>query len=270
MGAGVLRAGAAATRFSLRRHQPPEDLAAFIDFCWVIQWDLRGEPAHEQSILPHPNVNLAFEAAGPGVYGVDRRIFTRRISGAGRALGIRFRPGGFRPFYGAGKISTLNDRVVPATDIFGPAAERACAAVLAAPTDEAMIAAAAGLLRGAGPQPDPVAGQVAGIVERIVADPGLRRVASLADVFGIPERRLQRLFAEYVGVSPKWVMRRARLHEAALRAEEGGDVDWAVLAADLGYADQAHLTRDFTATLGMPPSRFKAAVSPLPGGLTAG
>jgi AraC-like DNA-binding protein len=46
-------------------------------------------------------------------------------------------------------------------------------------------------------------------------------------------------------------------------------VDWAALAADLGYADQAHLTRDFTAALGMPPSRFRAAVSPLPGGLTA-
>jgi AraC-like DNA-binding protein len=196
--------------------------------------------------------------AGPGVYGVDRRIFTRRISGAGRALGVRFRPGGFRPFYRAGKISILNDRVVPASDIFGPAAERACAAVLAAPSDEAMIAAAAGLLRDAGPPPDPVAEEVAGIVERIVADPGLRRVASLADVFGIPERRLQRLFGEYVGVSPKWVMRRARLHEAALRAEGGGDVDWAALAADLGYADQAHLTRDFTATLGTPPSRYRA------------
>jgi len=53
-------------------------------------------------------------------------------------------------------------------------------------------------------------------------------------------------------------MRRARLHEAALRAEADGAaaVDWALLAADLGYADQAHLTRDFTATLGVPPSRY--------------
>jgi len=101
-----------------------------------------------------------------------------------------------------------------------------------------------------------VAGQVAAIVERIIADPSLRRVASLSDAFGMPERRLQRLFADYVGVSPKWVMRRARLHEAALRAEEVGDVDWASLAADLGYSDQAHLTRDFTATLGMPPARY--------------
>ena len=64
--AGVLHAGTAATRFSLNRHRPPEDLAPFVDFCWVVRWDLRGEPAHEQAILPHPNVNLAFEATRPG------------------------------------------------------------------------------------------------------------------------------------------------------------------------------------------------------------
>src|SRR6201995_5111055 len=169
MGPGVRHPADAAARFTLTRHAPPGDLAPFLDFCWVVRWDLRGEPAHEQAILPHPNVNLAFEAAGPAVYGIDRRVFTRKISGAGAVLGIRFRPGGFRPFYSAGKISALNDLVVPARDIFGPAADRACAAVLAASSDEAMIAAGSGLLRAAGPRPDPVIDQVAAIVDRITA-----------------------------------------------------------------------------------------------------
>jgi len=217
MGAGVLHAAAAATRFGLARHEPPADLAAFVEFFWVVRWDLRGEQPHEQAILPHPNVNLAFESAGAAVFGVDRKIFTRRLSGTGKALGVRFRPGGFRPFYSA-PIFTLNDRVVPARGIFGPSADRTCEAVMAAASD----------------------------------------VGQLAGACGIPERRLQRLFADYVGVSPKWVMRRARLHEAALRAESGGGVDWAALAADLGYADQAHLTRDFTATLGVPPAQYAA------------
>jgi AraC-like DNA-binding protein len=78
----------------------------------------------------------------------------------------------------------------------------------------------------------------------------------LAAVCGVSVRGLQRMFADYVGVSPKWVMRRARLHEAALRADGGEPVDWAALALDLGYADQAHLTRDFTATIGVPPGRY--------------
>jgi AraC-like DNA-binding protein len=262
MGAGVLRQDAAATRFTLARHEPPADLAPFVDFCWVIRWDLTGQPPHEQAILPHPNVNLAFEATGAAVYGVDTKIFTRQLSGAGKALGIRFRPGGFRPFHSA-PIFTLNDRVVPAAAFFGPAVGPALAGVMSAAGDEAMIACAAALLRGAGPRPDPVAGEVAGLVTMITADPSLRRVGELVAACGIPERRLQRLFAEYVGVSPKWVMRRARLHEAALRADGGEVVDWAALAADLGYADQAHLTRDFTATLGVPPSRYAASGSRL-------
>jgi AraC-like DNA-binding protein len=257
MGPGVLHAAAAAARFTLNRCPPPADLAPFIDFCWVIRWDLRGEPPHEQRILPHPNVNLAFEASGPAVYGVDRKIFTRRLSGSGRALGIRFRPGGFRPF-SSKPIVSLNDRVVPAARLFGPAADQACIAVMAADADDEMVAAAAGLLRAFGVAQDPVAEQAAGLVKRITEDPRLQRVAQLAEMSGLSERKLQRLFSDYVGVSPKWVMRRARLHEAALRVEADGpaSVDWAALAADLGYADQAHLTRDFTATLGVPPTRY--------------
>ena len=255
----MLHAGAAATRFTLDRYPPPDDLAPFIDFCWVVRWDLRGQPAHEQKILPLPHVNLAFEASGPAVYGVDRKIFTRRLSGAGKVLGIRFRPGGFRPF-NKRPIFILNDRVVPASRLFGPAADEACAVVMAADADDEMIAAAAGLLRGFGAAADPAAEQAAGLVKRITEDPGLQRVAQLAQASGLSERKLQRLFSDYVGVSPKWVMRRARLHEVALRVEADGpaSVDWAALAADLGYADQAHLTRDFTATLGVPPTRYAA------------
>jgi AraC-like DNA-binding protein len=93
-------------------------------------------------------------------------------------------------------------------------------------------------------------------VARITDDPALRRVGQLSAASGISVRSLQRLFADYVGVGPNWVMRRARLHEAAARAGSGELIDWAGLAADLGYADQAHLTRDFTTTIGVPPTRY--------------
>jgi AraC-like DNA-binding protein len=256
MGAGVLHARTAAARLTLNRYPPSAGLAALVDNYWTVRWDLRGQPPHEQAILPHPTVNLAFEAAGAAVHGVDRKIFTRRIAEEGWVLGVRFRPGGFRPFYGR-SVAALNDRVVPARSIFGPAADEACAAVMTdGAGDDAMVAAAEELLLGQRVAADPLAERVAGIVERITADPGLRRVAALTEVAGMTERRLQRLFAEYVGVSPKWVMRRARLHEAALRAETGADVDWPALALDLGYADQAHLVRDFTATLGVSPARY--------------
>jgi len=183
---------------------------------------------------------------------------------------VRFTAGGFRPFWQA-PISQLTDRVVPAARLFGPRAETTRQAIMrdadaggfdagGFDADEArMTGWAEALLRSVLPERDPLAEQAATLVSRITDDPGLRRVDQLSAESGMTARTLQRLFADYVGVSPKWVMRRARLHEAAERADSGEPVDWACLASDLGYADQAHLTRDFTVTIGVPPSRYAAA-----------
>jgi AraC-like DNA-binding protein len=280
MGRGVLRPDLAATHFRLGRHAPSDALAPFVDYYWIPRWDLRGKPPYEQTILPHPNVHLVFEASGAGIFGVDRRLFTRSLSGLGLAFGVRFTAGGFRPFWQA-PISQLTDRVVPAARLFGPRAETTRQAIMCdadaggsdaggsgaggfdagdfAAGDARMIGWAEALLRSVLPDRDPLAEQVAALVSRITDDPGLRRVDQLSAESGMTARTLQRLFADYVGVSPKWVMRRARLHEAAERADSGEPVDWACLASDLGYADQAHLTRDFTVTIGVPPSRYAAA-----------
>ncbi len=257
MGRGVLRPGLAASRFQLARHAPSAPLAPFADFYWIVRWDLRGQPPHEQTILPHPNVNLVFEASGAGIYGVDRSLFVRWLSGRGQALGVRFRPGCFRPFWQA-PISQLSDRVVPAARLFGPLAEKTRQEIMSARSDADMTAQAESLLYSALPDRDPVAEQAADLVALITSSPSLRRVDELSAAAGLSVRSLQRLFADYVGVSPKWVMRRARLHEAAQRADSGEVVDWAALAFDLGYADQAHLTREFTATIGEPPARYAA------------
>jgi len=264
MGRGVLRPDLAATHFRLDRHPPSDALAPFVDYYWIPRWDLRGKPPYEQAILPHPNVHLVFEASGAGIFGVDRRLFTRSLAGLGLAFGVRFTPGGFRPFWQA-PISQLTDRVVPAARLFGPRAEQTRQAIICDPDldvdadDARMIGYAEALLCSVLPERDPLAEQVAALVSRITDDPGLRRVDQLSAGSGMTARTLQRLFADYVGVSPKWVMRRARLHEAAERADSGEPVDWAALASDLGYADQAHLTRDFTVTIGVPPSRYAAA-----------
>jgi AraC-like DNA-binding protein len=290
MGRGVLRPDVAATRFRLARCQPSEALSPFVDYYWIPRWDLRGKPPYEQTILPHPNVHLVFEASGSGIFGVDRRLFTRSLSGLGMALGVRFRAGCFRPFWQA-PISQLTDRVVPAARLFGPRVEKTRQAIMADPlgaddgadgrddgaagsddgaagsagsddgADERMVGYAEALLCSVLPEQDPLAEQAAGLVSCITDDPGLRRVGQLSASSGLTVRTLQRLFADYVGVSPKWVMRRARLHEAAERADSGEPVDWASLAADLGYADQAHLTRDFTVTIGVPPTRYAAPLS---------
>jgi len=96
------------------------------------------------------------------------------------------------------------------------------------------------------------------IVERVRTDPSVTSVERLAGVAGVSVRPLQRLFREHVGASPKWVIRRNRLQEVAVRIESGDSPNLAALAADLGYTDQAHLARDFRSATGLSPSAFRA------------
>ncbi|MER7581983.1 helix-turn-helix domain-containing protein [Kitasatospora sp. NPDC097691] len=254
LGRGVLHRARAAELISVDRLTPHPEVARFVEFYWLVRWDLHGLPPYEQKVLAHPNVHLVFEAPRARVYGVDRSLFVRRLENTGHVLGVKFRPGAFRPFAGR-PVSELADRSVPAAEYFGADADRFNARILDSP--DAALADAFLLPRL--PAPDPVAGEVAAMVDRITGAPDLRRVDDLAEEFGVGVRRLQRLFAEYVGASPKWVLRRARLHEAAERAGTGGELDLAALAAELGYADQAHLTRDFTAAVGESPARYAAA-----------
>ncbi len=71
------------------------------------------------------------------------------------------------------------------------------------------------------PEPDPVAARLAQLVEEIMRRPDIVRVVQVADLAGIGARHLQRLFGEYVGVSPKWVIDRRRLQTAAARGAKG-------------------------------------------------
>ncbi|WP_031057098.1 helix-turn-helix domain-containing protein, partial [Streptomyces sp. NRRL WC-3774] len=109
--------------------------------------------------------------------------------------------------------------------------------------------------------PDPQADLATALVDRVHEDRTARRVDDLARTAGLSVRALQRLFSAYVGVSPKWVILRYRIHEALERAGTRGEVDWAALAVGLGYADQAHLVRDFTATVGVPPTAYAQAAA---------
>ncbi|MFE2866637.1 DUF6597 domain-containing transcriptional factor [Embleya sp. NPDC059259] len=259
---GVLRAGVAPGAWDLSLYEPAADLAPFVEYHWIVRWDLRERAPHRQKVLSHPNVHVVFEHPRPAVYGVVRHVFERELSGAGHVFGVRFRAGGFRPFL-TGPVAELTDRVPPAADLFGPDVSAVCDRVLGTVEECDRVTIVESWLRGLLPAPaagptdvDPTIAEVATIVERITTNPNLFRVDDLADEVGVPVRRLQRLFAEYVGVGPKWVLRRARLQEVAERAEHGAGIDWAALAADLGYADQAHLTRDFTAAVGTAPGRY--------------
>ncbi|MEU9831291.1 helix-turn-helix domain-containing protein [Streptosporangium sp. NPDC048047] len=238
--------------------KPAPELTAFVDHYWIVTWDLRGQSPYEQQVLPHPAVNMTFKAGRCRIAGVPQGRFSEVLQDAGRVFGVRFQPGGFRPFLGA-PISTITDRFLALDEVFGAAGRHLEDAVIAA-DDPAAVALTDGFLATRAPRhPDPAAELVAAIIAHSATDPGVTRVDELAGRFGIGVRQMQRLFADYAGVSPKWVIRRHRLHEAAARATGETDLDLARLAADLGYSDQAHLTRDFADMVGLPPFRYARA-----------
>ncbi len=257
-------AGAGAA-FSLTRHDPSPALAPFVDYHWVIEWDLTGRPDHIQRVLPSPSVHLSIEPHKARITGIMTKFdFAEALSGTGRVLGVRFRPGGLRPFL-TGPVSMFTDREVPieahfAVDVPGWRARVASAASAAGAAETADEA-----LGPLVPPIDPLVDQIAEITNGIRADVELTRVDAVARRYGIGVRRLQRLFTEYVGIGPKWVIRCYRLHEVASRAASGEGVDWAALASELGYSDQAHLIREFTAVVGEPPARYARTAGPARG-----
>jgi AraC-like DNA-binding protein len=234
---GIVAPDRGLQNFTLDRHDPSPHVARFVAWYWEVAWDL--DAPYEQPVLAHPVVNVVWQDGEATLNGPPTRIGSRLLDGRGHALGVMFRPAGYRPLLD-GPMTRLVD------------------VVRAFPADvPATVEAVDGLFDQLLPHDGQPSEATTALVERIAADPALVRVRALADELGISERQLQRRFADHVGLSPKQVVRRYRLYEAAERARQG-DVDWAGLAAELGYADQSHLTRDFTAALGVPPARYSA------------
>ncbi|WP_433324258.1 AraC family transcriptional regulator [Spirillospora sp. CA-294931] len=256
---GILHARTARERFQVIKFAPCAALAPFVDFFWVLTWDLRGEPPHRQRVLTRPSVHMTFTsyltsgAKRARIVGVVRDEFVEEIADEGRVVGAGFRPGGFRPFLGR-PVASITGRFLAVDAVFGEAGRALGEQVFATPGAEDAVAVLEAFLTGREPEADPRAETAARIVAGI--GEGVGRVGELAASLGMSERGVQRLFREYVGVGPKWVIRRFRMLEAAERAADGTEIDWAALAAELGYSDQAHFTRDFTASVGTSPARY--------------
>jgi AraC-like DNA-binding protein len=240
--------------FALRRWDPSPALAPFATYHWAVEWDLRGGAPHRQVTLAHPAAHVVVEEGQTRFYGPTRRRFERVLRDNDRAVATRLTPAGARALLGR-PVASVADHFVDARPLGLDLAE----AMAQAPLDAAVALLDEALVAVLPAAPDPAAELAAAALERLQADRSLRRVGDLASALGVSSRSLQRLFADYVGVAPAQVARRLRLQEAAAAATSDAPVDWARLAAELGYCDQAHLVRDFTNTIGTPPARYAAS-----------
>jgi AraC-like DNA-binding protein len=267
--------------WTVRWHLPPG--ASYLS-------QVLAHPAVHLSVESGAGPRHGFPMPAALVHGVVTRRFDIPLRGEGRVFGVKFRPGGFAAFTGlAGGdapvagigMAAYTDRVIPMADVFGSglaastltAARRAggvrgggqagCSidelrrAVLAADDDEARVTLMDEFLLDRRPAAiDPRYEWLLTIVAAMLVDRDLTSVQAVTSRFGVEQRTLQRLFRRYVGVGPKWVLRRFRLHDAQLMLDTGEAGDLADLAVRLGWFDQAHFTRDFTAAVGVPPREY--------------
>lgn len=249
---GVLRTPRHGT-WSLGRLEPCPAVAPYVVWYWAVCWDLRGHPAHRQVTLPHACSHLFVEDGQAWLHGPPRTRNERLLAGRGRAVGARFTPGGLAALLGR----PLTGESVPASILLGPGAAELAVVVTDSRTLHDAAAAFDRALAAILPhRVDPATSLVDHAVQLVERDRSILRVTDLAHRVGVRARTLQRLFADHVGIGPAQVIRRCRLQEAALQAAGTNRVDWASLAVDLGYCDQAHLVRDFTAAIGQPPAQY--------------
>jgi AraC-like DNA-binding protein len=244
--------------YSVERVPAAADLGGLVERHWVVSWELPPGQVASITLLPHPCVNVVLDRGLLTVNGVGRERFTYTYRGVGEVFGIKFRPGGFLPFFGR-PLSELTDTVLPAEQLWGPPATVLAERMVAAPGVDGRVALVEEFLRERWPPPDPQVDLVQRIVAALLHDRAIARVDDVTEMFAINPRTLQRLFQRYVGVSPKWVLRRYRLHEAAAVLAREQQRPWAEVAAELGYFDQSHFIRDFTAAIGLTPVAYAQA-----------
>lgn len=227
------------------------DLARHI---WIPRWDLPDGEAIGQPVLEYPSVNVVVEPGLAGIYGPHRGLSSRVLRGRSWAVGILMRPAAGALLTGGAMPDAVGRRLdLPHGDnLVGPLRD----AMRASP-EEADAQAQALVERWLGGfSVDEEGLLVNAIAEAVESDPALLRVAEVAERFGLTERSLQRLVRRRIGFSPKWLISRRRLQDAAHAIRAGQEVSLADLAFELGYADQAHLSHDFAAVVGLAPGAY--------------
>ena len=238
---------------------------------WSLRWDLPVGATYLSSTLPHPACNLSVErGAGRAevgddpvvVTGVPTRRFDVTVRGRGWVHGVKFRPGGLAALSRGARRRPPQPhgaRVRGAAGAHGRCAAGARPRRIPRRRAARSSTRPSPALARASPDPD----------YATLLDAGRRRCWPTVRSCGwrrsrppaaSATRSLQRLFARYVGVSPKWVLARYRMHDVVTALDGGYDGSLADLAAGHGWFDQAHFTREFTTLVGVPPGEYRRHV----------
>lgn len=243
------------------RFPPGEKLTDRVYWFWAARWEIAKGRTSRQEILPFPCMNLVVQQEGVTLSGVVSGASHRDLSGSGWVVAALLRPA-CTPAFDVPARQILGDEMaVAAAELH----QNVCELMVLTPTARNTEAAANVLSEWISEHiasPD-TRGQTANRMLDVVAkSKDITNVVQLAQALNLSVRSLQRLADEYVGLSPLQIIRCYRLQEAAHQLRESPQTSIALIAAQLEYADHAHLDKDFRRVLGFSPRDYRARSTP--------
>ena len=241
------------------RLPPPADAAELVEWCWIPEWDIEPGRSSRQELVSFPALNVVVEGSGTVLSGATTRASSRDLTGRGWAVGALLRPAAVAAL--TETPITLLDRVEP---FDAPGLPEAVAHAMASAEGhrERAVAVLCAWLRDRVGEVTAPQRHANAMARLLMSDPSVRTPEQAAARLAVSVRTLQRMAHRHVGLSPAAIIRRRRLQEAAERIRTDPDTDLATVAAELGYADQAHLANDFRAVLGITASSYRAGADP--------
>ncbi|GAT72491.1 AraC family transcriptional regulator [Microbacterium sp. HM58-2] len=228
------------------------ELAAWF---WIPEWDVAPGRTSRQEVVGYPALNLVVEPGAVTLSGATTRMSHRDLRGTSWAVGALLRPAAV-----AALVEAPAGLVDGERELDEPGLRAAVTAAMgsgAGHRERAVRAFSDWLVARTGPVGD-AARQANALVDALLGDGAADTPEEAAARLAVSVRTLQRLAHRHVGVAPAAMIRRRRLQEAAERLRLDPSTDLATLAAETGYADHAHLTRDFRAVLGIAPTTYRS------------
>lgn len=253
-----------------RETQPSSPLISIIDRYWSVESEGSAD-APAEPVLPDgcpeivfnladrfqkiPNYGDIETQASAIVSGQLRKRILIRPTGRVSLFGVRFRPHAAFGFLGVA-MNSMTDHVLSLSDVIGGASEEIESQIVEAASFEERVAIAESLLMARLDSWKGETAVAAGVVGMVSVSGGRISIRDLVDQSGIGERRMERIFAKHVGVSPKVFARIVRFNGVVRNIESADSADLLDAALSFGYYDQPHMILEFREFAGTSPLQY--------------
>ncbi|UKA53489.1 helix-turn-helix domain-containing protein [Arthrobacter sp. FW305-BF8] len=246
---------------TFHRRPAPAPVADLVQWFWIPEWNIGPGRTSRQQLIAYPGSNLVVQPDGVVYSGPTTRASYRDLAGRGWAVGALLRPAAVPLFTDDPASLRDTELAVAAEGLHLSVAEAMDTHDGDARRERAVDALVLWLASLAGTGVSEEALLANRLMDVIGSDASVVRVEDAASALAVSQRTLQRVARKYIGLSPAALIRRRRLQDAAERTRQDPSADLAAIAAELGYADHAHLTNDFQKYLGFTPSAYRRAAA---------